>query len=129
MKVRRLVASATLAAIFTVPTTAYAGQATLYSTTTGASSWNFDSSSTLFSDNGVKIKDTAADSHSVYVLFKTWDGSSYSPEMRTQNYGGYNTTKTVGPYQDTDIYYHQGCVDIQWSPDRCGSVRYPERTN
>lgn len=129
MKVRTVAGAFLLAALFAAPTAAHGIQTTLHSATTGVDSWNYDAgnSATNWFNAGVKVKDTAADSHAVYSTFTTRNlvTGSTSPEMRLSNQGGPGSTATAGPYSNTKVVKHRGSVNVQLSPDRHGSWRYP----
>lgn len=105
---------------------AAAKQPTLYSTATGASSWNTDTSTTGYMGS-VYVKDTKADSRSVYSDFKTYNTATdnYSVQMRLTNTLGSGNTTKAGTYANTWVYYHKGCTRINIVPDACGSTRYP----
>ncbi|KDN84415.1 hypothetical protein [Kitasatospora cheerisanensis] len=73
----------------------------------GASSWN--SGRTFY------VKDTDADSHSVYGNWAVSGGSGN--DGRLDNSSGYNTT--VSKDVNGDIISVRACVNIQWGTDDC----------
>ncbi|MER5640301.1 hypothetical protein ABT095_25565 [Kitasatospora sp. NPDC002227] len=80
------------------------------SSVTGSTAWSHGA-------NGqVAVKDTAADSHSVYVRYYRLHTNG---EQRLNNHGGSGTTLSSANDTAHPVSQIKACVDIQFGSDRC----------